>query len=167
MLCQDCGQRVATVVFTEVTAGRKKVSHLCRTCAEQRGLQAPDLNDPLASFARSREPLSPEDAPITPDPHDGLLCPDCSWTWARFRERGRLGCPGCYDAFREPLEGLLRQMHGAPEHLGKQARPVTRADRVDSPDELRRQLEQAVATEDFERAAQLRDRLRRSEEGRR
>ena len=64
-------------------------------------------------------------------------------------------------------EGLLRQMHGAPEHLGKQARPVTRVDRVDSPDELRRQLEQAVATEDFERAAQLRDRLRRSEGGRR
>jgi len=47
MLCQDCGQRVSTVVFTEVREGRKETLHLCQNCVAERGIPSPALNDPV------------------------------------------------------------------------------------------------------------------------
>jgi len=72
-----------------------------------------------------------------------------------------LGCPDCYTYFGDELAPLLRAMHHGDRHVGK--RPVGAAAeerRVETLAELRRQLEEAVAAENYELAAKLRDDIR-------
>jgi protein arginine kinase activator len=165
MLCEDCGQRVATVVYTEVSEGVRTVRHLCRQCVEQRGIQAPDLSNPLEERFDVRPSPDPAEGELPPDPDDPLTCSACSWTWRRFRETGRLGCGECYTAFAGPLRAVLEKMHGSGEHLGKDyrtSRPAAGGEEDSTA--LQRRLEEAVAGEDFEEAARLRDQLRRFQE---
>jgi protein-arginine kinase activator protein McsA len=64
-------------------------------------------------------------------------------------------------AFDEPLRGLLRRLHGATHHRGEQylASGADRSDAETLTQDLRAQLKAAVAEENFELAAELRDRL--------
>ena len=79
-----------------------------------------------------------------------------------FRESGRLGCPECYRAFEVPLRELLRRLHGSTHHVGERyaEREGAVPDGRQRASELREQLRLAVETENFELAAELRDRLR-------
>jgi protein arginine kinase activator len=74
-----------------------------------------------------------------------------------FRSRGRLGCPRDYEVFARGLLPLLQRAHGATRHVGKAARRSPSASRRLL---LRAQLRRAIAREDFELAARLRDQLR-------
>jgi hypothetical protein len=58
--------------------------------------------------------------------------------------------------------GLLRRLHGGTQHVGKvylPPDPTRRSSRSGWPG-LRRKLDRAVQSEDFERAAQIRDLIR-------
>jgi protein arginine kinase activator len=161
MLCEDCGQRVATVIYTEVSGGEKEVRHLCRQCVEERGIHAPDLRSPI-------DPDLPADglgeegsAGLgVPEEDSGPVCEECGWSWGRYQKTGRLGCPACYETFESELKGLLRQVHGSNEHLGKTYEGADWSEIVDV-SVLSQALEEAIAGEAFERAAELRDRIRR------
>jgi protein arginine kinase activator len=89
-------------------------------------------------------------------------CGFCGLTFTDFRETGRLGCPHCWVTFDTHLRGLLRRIHGGTTHLGKVYLPPdsTASDREKRLDGLRRRLQRAVDSEDFERAAELRDQIR-------
>ena len=86
----------------------------------------------------------------------------CGLSFAGFRESGRLGCPHCYATFEGHLRGLLRRIHGATQHIGKVYLPPdpSQSEREKRLEGLRRKLSRAVDSEDFERAAQLRDQIR-------
>lgn len=100
-------------------------------------------------------------------------CPRCGLTFAEFRQTGLLGCPGCYEAFEDRLGPLLERAHeGATHHVGKvprRHRSGQAAGGVEGGDPLlaerrallRRQLDDAIAGEQYERAAAIRDELRR------
>ena len=91
----------------------------------------------------------------------GARCPRCGTSYAEFARTGLVGCQACYDAFGDQLEALIRRVHGKSRHEGKlplRAGASFRTRRA--VDELRHELEQAVAAEAFERAAELRDRIR-------
>ncbi len=87
----------------------------------------------------------------------GLTCPDCGLKFMEFRARGRLGCPLDYRVFARGLLPLLGRAHGATRHVGKVARR-----RGDAGERLRlrARLRDAIAREDYEQAARLRDQLR-------
>jgi protein arginine kinase activator len=93
-----------------------------------------------------------------------VVCRECGLTLELFRESGRVGCSNCYEVFREVLDPLLRRVHHATEHSppkgGQDAE--SRLRRVLAT--LRRELLEAVRREEFERAASLRDEIRRYEE---
>jgi protein arginine kinase activator len=164
MLCEDCQQRVATVVYTEVSEGAKNVLHLCQQCVEERGIHAPGLKNPLEMDSLFEDMLENAQSEGLDESAlaDDVTCPSCDWTLERFRHTGRLGCPTCYDAFAESLRGLLRRIHGSNENLGKSYRRNDEPGLAErDPDSLRRALEAAVGDEDFEKAAELRDRINR------
>jgi protein arginine kinase activator len=97
-----------------------------------------------------------------PAPRAGDVCSRCGGTFQDFRETGRLGCPDCYRAFETPLRDLLRRLHGSTHHIGEryaEREPAAAVAREQAAD-LREQLRLAVETENFELAAELRDRLR-------
>ena len=88
-------------------------------------------------------------------------CPACGLAYSEFKARGRLGCPNCYGAFAPVLVPLLEKVHGTASHTGKAPeRVATTLETRRELAELEDELGGAVASEEYERAAELRDRIR-------
>lgn len=90
----------------------------------------------------------------------GMFCPQCGLTAEDFNKTGRLGCSECYKTFGSELAIVLRRLHGRNQHVGKI--PALNPTQVAARNELlslRRALKQAVDHEQFEKAAELRDRI--------
>ena len=167
MTCSQCQERDAVMELTQVANGQVTKIHLCEQCAAERGLEntAAVGKSPLASYiAAMGQGLN--DAATAGSGDLSFVCKSCGATLQDFRESGRLGCPDCYRTLGEPLRELLRRLHGATRHTGERyAAPgstPTSANRKSSL-ELREQLKRAIESEDFERAAQLRDELKVTE----
>lgn len=154
--CQRCHKARATVHITD-TAPQKREWHLCEECAEKEGViikQHPQTSNAiLHEFIKQKS-----GAPQIED----LACPKCGTTFREFQSRGLLGCPHDYDAFRSVLVPLLERAHGGgTHHVGKV--PST-ADatlrRHTGLMRLRRELQEALDQENYERAARVRDQIR-------
>ena len=88
-------------------------------------------------------------------------CPDCGAVWADLVKTGKAVCPRCYQTFGEALQGTLRSLHGNVTHTGRApAGRRAEKERKDKLSELRRALGEAIATENFEDAARIRDEIR-------
>jgi protein arginine kinase activator len=159
MVCDNCGAADAVIHLTQIVNNQMSVCHLCEKCAAAKGLEASDAptNFPLTDFLAQ---MGGEDAP-EPTSETGR-CGFCGLTFADFRETGRLGCPHCWSTFEAHLRGLLRRIHGATSHVGKVYLPPdpTISEREKRLEGLRKRLQRAVDSEDFERAAELRDQIR-------
>jgi len=161
--CQRCKKAQATFHLTNIERNGEKVErHLCDRCAEEEGLLQTakvtlDVNELLENFVSS----SKASAELT-----NLVCEQCGISYVEFRNQGLLGCAHDYDAFKPHLERLLQRTHDndtthhgkVPKSAGNVHRPLQDLRR------LKRMLEEAVAAEDYERAAELRDRIRALEQ---
>lgn len=118
-------------------------------------------------------------------------CPVCKSTIKSINQTGKLGCSECYVTFIDELRPLLRKIHGNAVHIG--ATPFSDAESVDtlkdeekieisrerkteiadSPetaekelsetDKLREEMQKAIFEENFEKAAELRDKIKELE----
>jgi protein arginine kinase activator len=161
MSCDQCHEREAVIHLTQIVNEQVTTLHLCERCAAEKGVESPSgvVKTPLGSFLAAMGKNLPETEPA---PRTGETCGRCGGTFQDFRESGRLGCPECYRSFEGPLRELLRRLQGSTHHVGEryaeQGGPP--ADGRVRTAELREQLRLAVETENFELAAELRDRLR-------
>jgi len=159
MKCEAPGcQNEATVHEVVIRNGHKAERHLCEQHAQTEGVvNAPHtpINELLTKFVMTQAGAQPPEAP--------MACPTCGLTWNMFREKGLLGCPDCYDAFDEQLTPLLSRAHeGATHHVGKSpSRAGLSAGLHRELSALRRELDDAIRAEEYERAASIRDRIRR------
>jgi protein arginine kinase activator len=151
----------ATVHLTDIVNKKKREAHLCERCARERNL-LPDPPGPQIDLTALMNllvaPFKKPTAEIVP-PADPS-CPACGLTYAAFKAEGRFGCSHDYDAFLHVLEPLLERVHRATAHDGKQ--PLS-ARRIAELEELRGRMQSAVASEDYEQAARLRDLIRQKE----
>ena len=95
---------------------------------------------------------------------DKQACPVCGITFYEFRSQGRLGCPHDYECFEAELEPLIVSIHGATEHTGK--KPIRQLDLGVNPIDvirMRREMQEAIEQENYEKASELRDEIRRIE----
>ncbi|MFO8043070.1 MAG: UvrB/UvrC motif-containing protein [Alkalispirochaeta sp.] len=90
-----------------------------------------------------------------------LRCPQCGTTHRELVLRHTAGCAQCYEVFSSGVHRVLAGRHEAPVHRGRIPQRLQRYRRlfVEREDLISR-LNGAVAEEDFEAAARLRDRLR-------
>ena len=163
MKCERCGRREAAVKYIEVEEGVKRTRWLCEVCAAEEGASEPvggsspadETGLPTFLGAASDPAAAAEDADLAP-------CPACGLRLNEFQDSGLLGCPRCYTHFRSHLVPMMRRFHRASTHLGKapRARGPRAALRLEI-GQLRSALEAAVAAEDFEEAARLRDEISR------
>jgi protein arginine kinase activator len=155
MTCQRC-QNEASVHLTERVNGRRQEFHLCASCARQAGLVLPDKPPNLALESVVQSLVLANVGELAGELAE-LSCPDCGTKFMDFRGTGRLGCPSDYERFSQGLFPLLQRIHGATRHVGKVAR---RRPGAGGRLRLRTLLREAIAREDYEEAARLRDRLR-------
>jgi protein arginine kinase activator len=98
-------------------------------------------------------------------PADKQACPVCQITFLEFRNSGRLGCPYDYEVFRDELMPLLESIHGETRHSGKVPKRAPRNTQQQTTlIQLRNELKRAVAAEDYEAAARLRDEIKTIEQ---
>ena len=162
MPCEQCREREAVIHLTQIVNEQVTTLHLCERCAAEKGVESPGAapKTPLGTFLAAMGQELPEQ---TPAPRTGDTCPRCGGSLQDFRESGRLGCSECYRSFEVPLRDLLRRLHGSTHHMGEryaEGSGSTVAGDGSQASELREQLRLAVETENFELAAELRDRLR-------
>lgn len=176
MLCEKCKQNLATV-HVERTVNNFKTEHnLCLRCAAEEGADASFesmIKDFMGSIIGSFGGIpfighlgqSPGGIhPPGPDRDAVALCGSCGLSYGAFREEGKIGCVTCFRAFRPQIEAILKSIQGSSEHLGKVPQKAPRELLLRREiEDLRRRQSEAIENEDFEAAAELRDKIREAE----
>ncbi len=161
--CERCKKAKATFHLTNIDrSGNKVERHLCDKCAGEEGL-APtpkatvELHEILENFIAGSKAGGAD--------LSDLVCDQCGISYVEFRNQSLLGCAADYDVFKEPLGRLLERAHdGVTHHTGKTPKSLGAAGKPQHDiQRLKKQLEEAVSAEDYERAAELRDRIRELE----
>lgn len=159
MKCQKCNKS-ATFHITDLTGDGLLALHLCPDCAKhylqpEEEAEAPKITGVLSDQLKLEQ--TAEDLKEL----DSKKCPICGISFYEFRQAGRLGCPHDYVFFGSELKPLLESVHGDTVHVGK--RPVRGAYDSESQTELirlRGEMKQAVSEENYEKAQEIRDRIR-------
>lgn len=188
MLCQNCGKNEANVHYTQITNGEKKEFSLCSDCAMKLGLtDQMDITDPLLNLRSFIgdffNDFSETERMKKISGEKQLKCKTCGTTYEDFISEGYFGCEDCYQTFKEPIDRLLKKLHGTSTHLGRkpgvEAKPIVDNVSVDkdkketpkvnpkkeeSKEEkiarLERELDKAIKDERYEDAAKIRDELK-------
>lgn len=166
MLCQDCNKREAQVNFTQIKNNVQSTLSLCNECAAARGFHSPldNIPFPLADILSGLAANLPMQKQIAQE--ESISCSNCGLTFDEFTRQGRFGCGECYTAFRSRLEMIMRKIHGASMHRGKTPSFAITDEgnaetfSVKEEERLKDELQKAISSEDFERAAEIRDKLK-------
>jgi protein arginine kinase activator len=157
MVCDVCGERDAVVKVTQVGEQGKTLVQMCERCAAERNIETTVSlsKNPLGEFLLDLQKQT------SPSPTD-TACSFCNATLRDFRATGRLGCARCYAAFEPSLRDLLRRVHGSSKHLGRryESPEIAMTEEQTELHELRERLRRAIEAEQFELAAELRDRIK-------
>ncbi|MDH3345582.1 MAG: UvrB/UvrC motif-containing protein [Kiritimatiellaceae bacterium] len=153
MKCDLCDKE-AVVHLTQVDNGEMKEVHLCEEHAKEQGI---DINSPISitdilmGLGEARQGIESELSPT---------CPRCGMAREEFRQTGRLGCPDCYNTFMAELTMAVKAMHHSNQHVGKIPAREGLQTRIKSQiARLQKDLEAAVAREEYEKAAKIRDQI--------
>jgi protein arginine kinase activator len=159
MTCDVCKNNEASVFLTQIVEGKMQKVNLCDSCAKAKGVDDPTgfaLADLLLGLGAAQE--------IERGAGSAQRCLVCGFSQADFKKTGRLGCAQCYETFAEGLNSLLKAMHKGTHHTGKVPARIARlVERENALKTLQRDLQKAVADENYESAAQIRDQLRQLE----
>ncbi|AOZ93326.1 UvrB/UvrC motif-containing protein [Paenibacillus crassostreae] len=170
MLCQECGNKPATLHFTKIVSGEKTEFHICESCAREKGEMIPGVSggfsihsllSGLIDFDTANKIKSGVGKDIQP-----LRCEDCGMTYSQFSKAGRFGCSSCYKYFNTRLDPLFKRVHGSTSHVGKV--PIRGGAQIQVKrrlQDMKNELQLRIAQEEFEEAATLRDQIRELEKG--
>jgi protein arginine kinase activator len=164
MLCQHCQKRIANVHFTQIINNNKIEMYLCENCAREKGqmnvggpLSISDFLGGLIGVGHTN--------PFTQNPEaDRSVCDKCGMTYEEFQRIGKFGCSNCYELFGDRIQPLLKRLHGNVEHNGKipanVAKEISSSKEISSLKEL---LNKAIQNEEYEKAAEIRDKIKNIE----
>ena len=168
MKCQRC-DKPATFHITELAGDQPQELHLCEDHAREYLTQAGNEPEQAGSMASALAQQMAQQMAVGQTAEelaelDQQSCPICGITFYEFRSKGRLGCPHDYVSFEKQLDALILNIHGETEHAGKTPKRCPGgSERRTQLIRLRREMKDAVANEQYERASELRDEIRRME----
>ena len=155
MKCEKCNEKEATFYYSCNINGEKTERHLCPDCARAEGFGEVMDYDPVGSFSREIDRMFADFF----SPRRSLL-PDFGLFGSPLRSIMAPSFPrvniviGAPQTAAETPSGTESKI---PEDAGEEVRAKREAEA------LRHQLDEAVKAEDFERAIELRDKLREME----
>lgn len=166
MLCEVCKKNDATIHITKIVNGAKYEFNVCEKCAKEKvdlnfseQLDFPSsstfqniLSGIMDYIASSNQPQKTYDT----------SCKNCGTTYSEFKEKGLVGCSQCYESFKTILEPVIKRVQGSIKHIGKIPRKagknIIEQRRLL---ELKEDLHKAITAEEYERAAEIRDIIRK------
>ena len=167
MICQHCKENNATHHYRLSINGKKIESYLCDACAKNLGLEQewhssfsfalPDIFSGYFTAQAQTQPSMKDTA-----------CPLCHSSLEDIQNSGRAGCPVCYETFYGAFKPYLQKVHGAVAHTGRMPAVLAGAIGIRRKREsLEEKMRVAIAQQEFEQAARLRDELKalKEEEG--
>jgi protein arginine kinase activator len=161
MRCEKCPKPATFHITDIIEKGKHREYHFCDEHARQHLAPADETSEQPISELAKKLIVSGQGALREPSPADKQVCPICQITFLEFRNSGRLGCPYDYEVFRDELMPLLENIHGETRHSGKVPRRAPRNTQQQTTlIQLRNELKRAVAAEDYESAARLRDQIK-------
>ena len=168
MKCQKCGKNNANTHIKTITNGELREYDLCSECASKMGYtnmfgsMESDFSSFLGSFFGN----------VLPARTQATRCEFCGSTYADIAQSGHVGCANCYELFTDDLLPSIRRIHGNTTHCGKNSYKANTNNSVpqkkeenneDKIKDLKAELDKAVAEQNFEYAAQLRDKIKEME----
>lgn len=164
MVCDECGKNEAHIHIMQIGPNGRIEKNLCEECASGYGTRmftSREKSMSVNDFLKGVFSSAGEEENSAPEQHHELVCPNCGMSYQDFQQTGKIGCSVCYDTFRHQLEPLLRRVHGSSVHSGKIPHRSGGALELKHEIEiLRRKLQEAVRQEEYEKAAEYRDRIR-------
>lgn len=155
MLCERCHTNPATAILTQTVDGHTVAEHLCAECAYLNGFTGLFNGFPFSHMLKNLARANGT---------SGRRCKNCQTTLDEIVETGRIGCDECYRTFRQELAPTIQNIHGKAIHMGKRPRKLQKElperTRLET---LKEEMRSAVASENFEAAAKLRDEIKRME----
>jgi protein arginine kinase len=131
---------------------------LCEACANRRGIIAGK-----GGLELNIDDLVGSGLDATRSGSGQVACQGCGLELAALRREGRLGCARCAEDFSEEIAKSMGKRTGFDPESDSPAFPPTSARTVPQAgveaSTLRRELEAALQSEDYERAATIRDEL--------
>ncbi|MBS6475650.1 MAG: UvrB/UvrC motif-containing protein [Clostridiales bacterium] len=154
MICQECNLNEATVTLNTNINGVKSTRHLCPSCAAKYGIgQASGIGEMFSGLFGNVLGMFSE-AP------QELSCKGCGYTLSQYNRTGLLGCEQCYDSFRQQLLPFIKRVHGNVVNKPDEIKPDSKQEQQDEISKLKKELQEAIQAEEYEKAAQLRDRIK-------
>lgn len=168
MLCDNCKKNEATVHIKKLINGAKQEYSLCDGCANELkemnfadissiGLSntftVQDLLSGIIDYVNQSSQSTTVNIPI---------CKNCGMSYTEFKKTGLMGCSECYESFKASLIPIIKRVQGNIEHVGKipkKSGEVILGKRQLL--KLREDLNKAISLEEYEKAAEIRDEIRR------
>lgn len=167
MLCEICKQNEATVFITKIINESKQELRICEKCAkESEGLNISgdmtfstpfSFQNILSGLMDYISQSQPTQEHKIADP----VCSNCGTTYSDFKKSGLLGCSNCYKQFNSTLKPVIKRVQGNTEHVGKipqkSGKDILERRKLNK---LKEELQKAIASEEYENAAKIRDMIR-------
>ncbi len=161
MKCQKCNVNNATTHIKTVLNGELKEFDLCSECAQKMGYTSlfgsmeSDFSNFLGSFFGN----------VLPARTQATRCDFCGSSYSEIAKSGHVGCAKCYEIFADQLYPSINRIHGNTTHCGKNSnqKAKTEPTREEKIKKLKSELEKAIAEQNFEYAAELRDKIKEME----
>ena len=176
MLCQNCGKNEENFRYTQIINGVKKELILCTDCARKLGVDNIDIPINFSSFLGDFFNDYAENSLIPSLSSSNAKCKTCGMTYNDFINTGMFGCSDCYDVFSNPIDSLLKNLHGTSKHIGRGIKSANleknqkvkpkkqeKDKKQDELENLKRELEKAIKEEKYEDAAKIRDKIKEIE----
>ena len=176
MLCEKCKIREANLQYTEIINDIKREHHFCLQCAKDLDYAPKALFDSDLPLAKLLSSLLSETIASKGNDSAGIVCPTCNTTYEDFVANSRFGCKDCYEVFGLLIDGNIKQLQGSDMHNGKRPKIMASSkvnnidiepslNAKDNVEELRRLLDIAIKDEEYEKAAEYRDKIKKMIEG--
>ena len=181
MLCNKCKKNEATHFMEKNINGKVTKLALCSECAKDsdefkydpfEDFKPFNFFDSFFGFPK----IAGETGKSLREPEK--RCTLCASTFEDIVNAGRVGCAECYKVFANELRPTVRRIHGDRRHVGRRPGKILenkedgdlekpeKESRKDVIKSLKKELNEAIKTENFERAAELRDQIIETENSR-
>lgn len=160
-MCEVCNTNRANIHITEIVNNAKNEVHLCEECASQKGIMQKvqySMQNLMVNAVEQKAGKAVKEM-------QSLRCSNCGLTFQQLRSKVRLGCSHDLEVFKEWMVPFLEKVHdGATSHVGKVPKTASQtAQRENTLLKLKAELEHAIKSEDYEKAAQVRDEIKKVE----